>query len=390
MFTIGDPNCRVVWTAVAWLTLCAGALELSASEPALRVTFVDERTDAELTVEGQVLVEAVDGGILLEDVQRRLWSITPDRLRSRQDAGHDYAPLAADALGAELESELGDQFRTHKTRHYAISTNAGEAYAAWVGSLFERLQRAFLQTWKQAGWELSEPAAPLAAVVFRTQEEYAAYALADAGPEVADKSGYYSMRTNRIVLYDLSTTGRGEGAADASDVERRVAAAAGNVATIVHEATHQIAFNCGMHRRYADTPMWVAEGIAMYCETPDLRTGSGWRTIGRPNLSRLRRYREYAAERREAGSVATLIRDEARFRDPATVLDAYSESWALVDYLLRERRDEFVAYLQQIARKPRLQWDGAEVRLREFEAVFGSAADVEAACVAHVRRMRVR
>jgi len=36
------------------------------------------------------------------------------------------------------------------------------------------------------------------------------------------------------------------------------------VSTIVHEATHQIAFNCGLHTRLSDCPVWFSEGIAMY------------------------------------------------------------------------------------------------------------------------------
>ena len=42
------------------------------------------------------------------------------------------------------------------------------------------------------------------------------------------------------------------------------------MATIVHEATHQIAFNCGMQQRYADIPLWLCEGMAVYFEAPDL------------------------------------------------------------------------------------------------------------------------
>ena len=48
------------------------------------------------------------------------------------------------------------------------------------------------------------------------------------------------------------------------------------VSTIVHEATHQIAFNCGLHTRLSDCPRWFSEGIAMYFETPDLRSAKGW------------------------------------------------------------------------------------------------------------------
>lgn len=390
MFTIGELPAHLAWSAIASAAIWAGTCQLAAADTAVAVTFVDDRSKSELTLEGRVLVEAVDGGILLEDVERRLWSITPDRLKSRSETGHEFAALNATALGEALIGELGSDFAAHQTPHYVIFSNGPDAYVEWVGSLFERLQRAFLQTWKQAGWELPAPTEPLPAIVFRSQTEYAAFALKDAGPEVADKPGYYSIRTNRIVLYDLATTGVSGSAMSRDEVERRVAAAPANVATIVHEATHQIAFNCGMHTRYADTPMWLAEGIAMYCETPDLRTGSGWRTIGKPNVNRLRQYREFAASRRANGSMRTLIQDEARFRNPEAMADAYAESWGLVDYLMRDRREEFVTYLRRIAAKPRLTWDAAEARISDFEQTFGAVSDVETACVAHVRRMRGR
>lgn len=375
---------------IAWLLSAVFASGAFAGEPAIRVTFVDDRTTDTLDVEGRVLVEAVDGGILVEDVQRRLWSITPDRLTARANLEHEFAPLRAEELAAALPDELGRGFKTTRTAHYVICSDAPAAYAEWTGKLFERLLKAFLLTWKQAGWELAEPESPLPALVFRNQQQYAAYAVKDAGPEVADKAGYYSIRTNRIVLYDLASTDAGEGLTNAEQVERRVAAAPLNVATVVHEATHQIAFNCGMHTRYADTPMWLAEGLAMYCETPDLRSSSGWKTIGRLNVTRLRRYREFSAQRRAPGSLRTLVQDEARFRDPATILDAYAESWALVDYFMRERRDDFVVYLQRIAAKPRLQWDAGDARVADFEALFGPLERVEADYMLHVRRLRAR
>ena len=390
MISIRDcKTCR--WLA---LGLLLGALAVPsacrAGDRAVSVTFQEDRSKDERSVKGRILVEAVDGGILVEDVQRRLWSITPDRLRAKEDTSYEFAPLPSDELEDALVAELGDGFSVHRTRHYVLCSNAGDAYVEWAGSLFERLQRAFLQTWKRAGWELAEPVHPLPAIIFRTQQEYAEFATRDAGPEIAGTAGYYSIRTNRIVLYDLATARGGSGAANRIEVERRVAAASGNVATIVHEATHQIAFNCGLHTRYADTPMWLAEGIAMYCETPDLRKGSGWRTIGRPNVARLRQYREFAAQRRPTDSLLSLIGDESRFRDAAAMLDAYAESWALVEFLMRKRRDELVAYMRQIADKPRLRWDGPETRIGEFEAAFGSIAEVESDCQKHIRRIRAK
>jgi hypothetical protein len=256
-----------------------------------------------------------------------------------------------------------------------------------VGALFERLLRGFLQHWERSSLALSEPAAPLPAIVFRTQQEYAAYAERDAGAQLSGTVGYYSVRANRIILYDLATAVGGGPLRTGDDVSRRVASAPANVATIVHEATHQIAFNCGMHTRYADNPMWVTEGMAMYFETPDLRSGSGWQTAGRLNVTRLRRFREFAQMRRGGDSLVSLVTDEARFRDPQTMPDAYAESWALSYFLIRTRRQEFVNYLRLLSAKPRLKWDAPEQRLREFETAFGDVQALEQEFLQYVKRL---
>ena len=39
-----------------------------------------------------------------------------------------------------------------------------------------------------------------------------------------------------------------------------------NSATIIHEVTHQVAFNCGVHTRFNDVPRWVSEGLATMFE----------------------------------------------------------------------------------------------------------------------------
>jgi hypothetical protein len=216
----------------------------------------------------------------------------------------------------------------------------------------------------------------LTAVVFASQAEFDEFARKDAGAQFAGKLGYYSIRTNRIVLYDLADSQR-QPVRNAAEVNRRVAATPANVATIVHEATHQLAFNCGMQTRYADNPMWLSEGIAMYCETPDLRTGSGWGTIGRLNTTRLQQFREFARDRRPEGSMHALIVNEDRFRDPATSRDAYSESWALCYFLIKTHRAEFIEFLQTISRKPRLRWDTADERRRDFEETIGAVDELE-------------
>ena len=38
--------------------------------------------------------------------------------------------------------------------------------------------------------------------------------------------------------------------------------------------------NTGLQTRYADNPFWVSEGLAVFFETPDLRSKNGWNAIG--------------------------------------------------------------------------------------------------------------
>jgi hypothetical protein len=159
------------------------------------------------------------------------------------------------------------------------------------------------------------------------------------------------------------------------------------VATIIHEATHQIAFNRGLHQRLADVPLWVSEGLATYFETPDLSSTRGWRSIGEVNWMRMSRFREYLA-RRPADSLASLIADDRRFRDPREALDAYAEAWALNYFLLRQRPNEYLTYLERLSRKGPLVWDEPDDRLREFRAAFGDLRQLDAEFLRHMQRVR--
>jgi hypothetical protein len=123
------------------------------------------------------------------------------------------------------------------------------------------------------------------------------------------------------------------------------------VATVVHEATHQMAFNCGLHTRYADIPVWVSEGIAMYFETPDLKSTSGWTTIGAVNRTRLAGFKSYLADR-PADSLKSLVVSDARFRDARQATNAYGEAWGLVHHLMLGQRNQKQFVERQAGRAP--------------------------------------
>lgn len=365
-------------TLLAHVACClAYAAMLVGSGRSTAIEHVVVRKDGtETHVSGKVLVTAKDGGLLLLQADGTLWTIPPAEQARRSRDEVPFTPLSSEELAQKLLAELPAGFAVHRTQHYVVCYNTSRAYAQWCGALFERLYRSFFNYWSRRGFALREPDFPLAAIVFADRESYAQHAAGELGEAAGSIIGYYSLRTNRMTLYDLTGIEtvrrpgdrRGSAAEITAMLSRPEAERA--VATVIHEATHQIAFNCGLQTRYADIPLWVSEGLAVYFETPDLRSSKGWRTMGAVNPVRLQAFRDYVS-RRPPDSLATLLTDDNRFRDPERAQDAYAEAWALVYFLMRQRPQQFHAYLQQLAEKPPLVWDEPATRFSEFEAAFG-------------------
>lgn len=340
-------------------------------------------------VAGRVLTTAADGGILLEGQDSRLWTIEPDQLLERTTGTEEFVPMAPAALTQQILEELGTGFEVVASRHYLIATSAGRPYAQWCAGLFERLYTAFQNYWRQRGLVPREPEFPLVAIVMKNQREFAHFAALDAGPDAATAKGYYSIENNRIVLYDLTANGNGP-ATTSAEISRRVGAVPFNIATVIHEATHQIAFNSGLHTRLADNPMWVTEGMAMFFETPDLTSRAGWRTVGAVNDLRQRQFLEFSAKRRPSDSLASLVRSDERFTNSEQSGDAYAEAWALTYFLAKVRRDEYVAYLEMLRGKPRLVWNTPEERLTQFRNAFGGDLhQLDADFVRYLRKLKL-
>jgi hypothetical protein len=337
----------------------------------------------ERTVSGQVVVTAEDGGLLLLTNDGTLWAIEPDKLVARKQDDEAFRPLARNELSKQLLGELPAGFEIYSTHHFLICYNTSREYAAWCGSLFERLYKGFTNSWTRKGLKLHEPEFPLVAIVFNARDSYTKYAQAELGQAAPSIVGYYSLRSNRVTMYDLTgieslrSAGDRRGSSAQINLILSRPEAEQVVATIIHEATHQIAFNSGLQTRFADIPLWVSEGIAVYFESPDLQSAKGWRNVGAVNTSRLERFREYLGQR-PAGSLKTLICDDKRIRDTRTALDAYAEAWALNYFLIHHRSKQYVAYLQMLSEKKQFLWDDPQTRLTEFQAAFGDLGQLDA------------
>lgn len=361
-----------------------------ASGPWERITVRGD--SGERAVEGEIVVAAADGGVLLARADGRYELLQPGEIVSREPTAAETPAEPARELAARIVADLPPGFEVHLTRHYIVCFDTSREYARWCAALFERVHDAFINVWTKAGLAVAPPARPLVVVIFADRAAYEAHAARDLGAAADRVVGYYNLLTNRVTTFDLTGTddlrpASGNGRrGSAADIMASPAAAA-LVSTLVHEATHQMAFTCGMHRRLAPIPLWLSEGIATCFETPDLGNDRGWRGLGAVNRPRLDRF--LASHR--PGDIAAIVSDDARFRSPDAPLDAYAAAWALTRHLLDTRKAALVDYLRIQAAKQPLAADSPAQRLADFEAAFGTTpAAIEAELVKSMARLASR
>lgn len=354
------------------------------------ITF--RRSGKEQEIVGRLLVEAQDGGLLLLERDGQIWAVTPEEKVKHTSDDTPFKPLTREELTKKLLAELPPHFEVLNTAHYLILYDTTKPYASWCGSLFEGLYKAFTNYWKRKGFTLSEPEFPLVAIVFADKADYLKFSkpeLGDAGESIV---GYFSLMSNRMTMFDLSgleTNGGTRGRGTMAQINQILSQpkALETVATIVHEATHQIAFNCGLHTRLSDCPSWFSEGIALFFETPDLKSAKGWSTIGGINYTRLERFQNNL-QTRSADSLESLIANDKRFHDPKQGLDAYAEAWALTYFLIHQKPKEYVAYLKLLSQKKPLLTDKPEKRKEEFEKIFGNIKKLDEEFIRYMAKQK--
>jgi len=147
--------------------------------------------------------------------------------------------------------------------------------------------------------------------------------------------------------------------------------------TIVHETTHQVAFNTGLHSRIGQTPKWVIEGLATMFEAPGIRDSQkNTSPKSRINRSRFVWFGNYMQSRRKPHSLVDFVATDDLYS--SATLDAYSEGWALTFYLAETRHASYGRFLKSIVqRNPLKPYTGSE-RVADFRRAFGDTKTLEA------------
>jgi hypothetical protein len=296
------------------------------------------------------------GQMLLLGRDGRLHEFNPTTAKEAQKTSPRFFGYSASEMKTVLQQEFGRESDVSTTRHYLVVHPRGER-DQWANR-FEDLYNRFEHYFRVRGFSLEEPPYPLVAVVFRDQAQYQKNAEASGTPMRPDTLGHYDPTSNRVFLFDVTT---GDSGIDWSE----------NAATIIHEATHQTAYNVGIHKRFTAAPLWMIEGLATMFEAPGVWNAQyDHSQSDRINRGRLADFHKYTRARRKPGSLLALLSTDQAFR--GDVIAAYAEAWALSFYLCETQPRLYAAYLNKTASRPLFSDYPAAERIADFQDTFGS------------------
>lgn len=350
----------------------------------------------------------------LVDRDGQLNGIELNRVENYKTLSATFSPYSIPELKNQLAKEFGKEFKIASDGNYIVCAPAKHAYA--YAQLFDETYRSFTNYFSRKGFRLPKPEFPLVAVIFPDFSSYATYQKNEGLAPNRGILGYYMRTSNRVALYENNSQSLGLNEMyqepfhsldylltgdkpspfeefsspgnmkikrnDLNGITLPIARInqtdSSLEGTIIHEATHQIAFNTGLHSRVGDTPKWIIEGLATVFEVPGVRdSGATVKAMQRANRERYMWFRDYMAKRRKEDSLLTFISSDNQFQygGQERILDAYSEAWALSFFLLETQPVKYARYLRKIKeRESDIQYP-AEDRVEDFKEVFGNGTE---------------
>jgi hypothetical protein len=263
-------------------------------------------------------------------------------------------------LESRLRREFGPRYEISFTRHYVVVHPRCQA-EIWAKK-FEMLFTSFQHYFESHGVTLQEPEFKLVALVFHSRPEFVAYTQRMKEPVGPRMIGYYSGRTNRIALYDAPQSEQGPAGFSEED------------STVYHEATHQAAFNCGIHQRFTAPPRWASEGLGTLFESPGVWNAASYsQPRDRVNRRMLKAFLKRVKSQPEVFNLEQLISNDELFQNDPVL--AYACSWALSFYLSETYPNEYIEILRRTSEKAPFKRIPSAERKADWEAVFKQPLD---------------
>lgn len=392
--------------ALAWIVLGPGAVGIARGEDAASLHV---RAAASIASEDW---ESADGWL------RAILRESPDdaeaagALRAIYEQSSVEIPVDEEAL-ERAQRELGEGFALSKTKHFVILSDCGAEWTASRSALLERTYKQFERTMTRMGLEAVPPSTRMLCVLIRDHEQYASFAKRHDGVSAEWVGGYYAGSSNRVVFYDditgpafeqaleelaeyddLAHESRDQALNDRRDAHASVLneradrilaftrterarleleATRTSTAKTIHEATHLIAYNCGLQDRRRLYPFWFSEGLAASFETEDSTQSFG---PDRRSESRDLEWDAIVEQGRVVPMDLLVTLTDVPGEDQRLAEAMYAQSYALFSYLYRYKREALAAYVRAVGAEPSGRVPPTRL-LELFEAHFGSAGALE-------------
>jgi hypothetical protein len=333
--------------------------------------------------EGKVVLNLEEQFWLMQ-TDGRMHELRVSKTSRFRQASPRFSASSPTVIAGELKKELGKGFGFATSRNYVVVAST-DAKAKVFSNVLEDTFRAFRHYFSVRGLKLTDPEVPLVAIIFPTQKRFAEYGMTDRGPTGAGVRGYYSPMSNRVAMFEdeasiaLTSSTPPIFAQDQTlnpfadlAVPRPYGKVTGDLKdTLVHEAVHQAAFNCGLHPRLGPTPRWVVEGLATVFEAPGIRnTSANMGEKSRINPERQIWFGNFVQTRRKERSLEAFLSTDKPF--DTNTLDAYSEAWALSFYLVEKRPRDYAKFLAKMMTRSPVEKFTVTERLADFRETITS------------------
>lgn len=406
----------ILLAAAALAVSVTAARSVSAAQPMVELRL------GSTAVEGRI-VERGQGWCALYDREGRLHTIDLKQVTQFKKVSSTFAPCSFQALRTRLLEEFGSGFQVATTRHYVVCAPGDRARI--YCDLFEKTWRRFHMYFAIRGFEMKDPEFPMIAIVLKDRRSFLDYARKEKARVDSNILGYYWSTHNRVIMFEdrnahaslpgpptdhhrsateerllFASRSRAEtdgfvterallanrawrwafSDSDASsalvspgstdEVASRTSINANLRETMIHEATHQLGYNLGLHNRTGRNPKWIVEGLATVFETPGMEEYAMDRDVRkRMNRSWHFGFQKFVEEGRPEAYLETFIRTDDPFR--TQMGNAYAQAWALSFWLIETRPREYAAFLQKMASPEVTRQLTPDLRVRLFKESFG-------------------
>lgn len=381
-----------------------------AGQPAIELRLGDR------AIEGRI-VDKGKGWCVLYDRNGVMHSIDLDKVTRFKKVSSNFQPHSFNTLRTMLLKEFGKDFEVATSRHYVVCAPRGRSRT--YCDLFEQTWRRFHMYFAIRGFRMDDPEFPMLAVVLKDRKSFLDYARKENAGVDSSILGYYWSTHNRVIMFEdqksraaipghlrateerlVADSLRGThspaeqlqaalrlenqawdfafGAATAmapdegslADIAARAGINTDLRETLVHEATHQLGYNLGLHNRTGRNSKWIVEGLATVFETPGMETHATDRDAKkRVNEGWLYGFRKFIDGKRPEAFLETFIRDDRFFE--TSMSNAYAQAWALSFWLIETRPRAYATFLQKMASADVAKRLTPDTRVRLFKEAFG-------------------